>query len=193
MNILKYLGETDLKKLKRTYEKGEFIHFEDEYCGGVYFLLSGTIEVSSTSLSGEKIIYNTISGGGMFGNHLAFSSDPYFRGDVYVKQKCEVIYLRRERLLDILSNNRAFLEEYLTIQSDFGKSLNARIKLLGFDSAEERLRYFLFLNKGRISFPSISSLAEGLHLKRETLSRLLSKLERQGVIKKDKHQITEIR
>ena len=106
--------------------------------------------------------------------------------------KSIVVSIKKDNLITLLSSNKEFLKEYLKIQSDFGKSLNSRIKLLSIDSALERFEYYLFINKGEIEFKTVTSLATELGLKRETLSRLISKLEKENVIKRSLHHISKI-
>ena len=90
----------------------------------------------------------------------------------------------KDDLLEILQKNSAFMIEYMKVQSIFAKDLNNKIKLLAIDSAEERLLFYLHVNKNVIEYDSITSLAKSLFLQRETLSRLLSRLEKQKVIKR---------
>ena len=81
------------------------------------------------------------------------------------------------------------LIQYLNIQSNFGKRLNSTIKMRSFSSAEDRLRFYLKENGNKISYHTITDLADILNLKRETLSRLLTKLEKENVIKRSLHTI----
>ena len=53
----------------------------------------------------------------------------------------------KDNLVSILMNNEKFLLTYLSIHSEFTKSLNTKIKLLTFLSAKERFLYYLFINK----------------------------------------------
>ena len=76
------------------------------------------------------------------------------------------------------------MENYLSLQADFSKTLNFKIKLLSLSSAEERLIYFL-KEKQPYRYQSITSLANELYLSRETLSRLVSKMEKEGLILKN--------
>ena len=73
------------------------------------------------------------------------------------------------------------------------KSLNAKIKLLSFSLAEERLNYYLLMHNGVINYKYITSLADQLNLTREVLSRLLSKLEKEGKIKRTNKTIELIK
>lgn len=172
-----------------TYPRGVSLAKEGERCEGIHFVLKGRIEIVSFSLSGNKLVYNSIGEGGMFGNGLVYSSFPFYRGDVMTSENTEVAFIRKERLTELLREDEEFLERYLNSQSDFLMKLNAKIKLLSFDGAEERLRYYLHLHKGVIFYRSISSLAEELGLNRETLSRLVSKLEKAKEITRNNHKI----
>ena len=73
--------------------------------------------------------------------------------------------------------------------ADFGKSLNATIKLLSFSAAEDRLDFYLQTHGGEIAFVSVTQLANELFLSRETLSRLLTKEEKKGRIKREGKKI----
>ena len=155
--------------------KNQIVFHEDDECEYLAIVLSGTINITSYTLSGQEIIYNTIKRNGMFGNNLLFSKNPYYRGHVITKTDAEIFLINKQNLIKILQNNTCFLQEYLSKQADFSKSLNSQIKLLSFDSAEEKLLYYL-KEKQVVEFTSISSLAKTLFLTRETLSRLISKL-----------------
>ena len=100
------------------------------------------------------------------------------------RQTSEVWFLSKKNLLILLEENEEFLEKYLSVQADFSKALNFKIKLLSLSSAEERLMYFL-KKKGTYTYDSVSSFAETLYLSREALSRLISKLVKEKKILKN--------
>ena len=184
--LLETLNEQQLNKVRiQTYPKDRIIHIEDDFCEEITIVLEGVIEISSFSFQGQEMIYNTILPGQVFGNNLLFSSDPHYKGNVICKTKCKVAVIKKEALVDIISSNRKFLEEYLKIQSDFGKTLNNKIKILSFKSAEERLLYYLKTHNGSVKIPSIAFLAKQLYLSREATSRLVTGLHNKGIISKD--------
>ena len=184
MNLLDLLTKEEKKTcLQKSYKKGTIIFQENDKCEFVCIVISGTIQIVSYSQSGVEIIYNQISEGGMFGNNLLFSDDPYYRGNVLCKEDSAVLLINHENMLKILQNNPQFLNEYLKIQANFSKNLNGTIKLLSLTSAEERFLYYLKQNK-KITYQSITSLAASLYLTRETLSRLISKLVKEAKITK---------
>ena len=161
--------------------KDEILFHEDDECDEVGIVLKGNISIVSYSLSGTEIIYNNLKEGQMFGNNLLFSSHPFYKGNVIAKEKSEVVVIEKRTLLSFFSENEEFLIAYLKYSSDFSKTLNNQIKLLSFDSAEERLLYFLKDQKS-IKIKSVSSLAKSLFLSREATSRLLTKMKKEGKI-----------
>ena len=180
MNILEYIQAKDFPKEAIRFEKGQTIAIEGDRCEGLYIISDGMVEIVSYALSGKQIVYNQLGEGEMFGNHLVFSSDPVYKGNVQAKTDCELIYISKETLLEILQEDKEFLIYYLKLNSDFGKELNAKMKILSFDSAEERLLFYLEKHDGMIIMKSIASLADTLFLQRETLSRLIHRMENEG-------------
>lgn len=176
----------------RVWQKKEILHREGELCDCISIVVSGEVKISSISFEGEELIYNILKKNDVFGNNLIFSDDPIYKGDVICTKESTIVTISRINLLNLLQSNKDFLVAYLNIQSNFGKRLNSSIKLLSYQSAEERLRFYLFQNGGEVIYKSVADLASILHLKRETLSRLLTKLEKENVIKRSLHQINLI-
>ena len=192
-NILSLLDKQERQLVSvRSYNKNDALHREGDKCEEITIVSEGKIKIVSYSFSGKEIVFNELGKNQIFGNNLLFSSEPNYKGNVISVDKSIVVTIKKDNLITLLSSNKEFLKEYLKIQSDFGKSLNNRIKLLSIDSALERFEYYLFINKGEIEFKTITSLATELGLKRETLSRLISKLEKENVIKRSLHHISKI-
>lgn len=189
-NLLDLLTEEEKKSvIYKKLQKDEILFLEDGICNSIGVIIDGHIDIVSYSFSGKEMVYNSLKKNDVFGNNLLFSDSPKYKGNVISKEKSIVGLVNKETLLHLLKSNEKFLVEYLKIQSNFGKSLNAQIKLLSLDNALERFQYYLFLNNNEIHYKNVASLAKILHLERETLSRLLSKLEKEGVIYRDKHLI----
>lgn len=182
-------------KLVNGYQvaKNSVIAHEGDTCESIGVIVSGKVDIVSYSFQGKELILNSLKVGEIFGNNLIFSSEPVFKGDVIAKEKCVIAFINKENLLFLLQNNKDFLELYLKAQSDFGKSLNARIQLLSFTNAEERLQYFASKNDNVIIFKNVTSLAAQIGIQRETLSRLLTSLVKRHLIKKEKGKITFVK
>ena len=179
-------------KLVNGYQvtKNSVIAHEGDLCENVGIIVSGKVDIISYAFKGKEMLLNSLKAGDIFGNNLIFSSDPIYRGDVVAKEKCVIAFINKENLIYLLQNNQEFLQLYLKAQSDFGKSLNARIQLLSFTNAEERLVYYASKNDNVIVFKNVTSLAQQIGIQRETLSRLLTSLVKRHLIKKEKGKIT---
>jgi len=192
-NILSLLTKEERTLLQvKSFKKNEIIFKEGEHCDNVAIISDGHVQIVSYSFSGKEVVFNSLSKNQIFGNNLIFSSDPTYKGNVVSLDKTTIVFIKKDNLITLLSSNKDFLQEYLKVQSDFGKHLNSQIKLFSIDSAKERFEYYLFSHSGEIEFRTISSLANELNLKRETLSRLISKLEKENVIKRSLHHISRI-
>ncbi len=179
-------------KLVNGYQvtKNSVIAHEGDVCENIGIIVSGKVDIISYAFKGKEMLLNSLKAGDVFGNNLLFSSDPIYRGDVVAKEKCVIAFINKENLVYLLQNNQDFLNLYLQAQSDFGKSLNARIQLLSFTNAEERLFYYASKNDNIIIFKNVTALAAQIGIQRETLSRLLTSLVKRHLIKKEKGKIT---
>ena len=186
MTILSVLDDRERDRLQtKKLSKGETLFHEGETCHHIGIMKKGTLIITSYLENGSQIIYNTLNKDEMFGNNLLFSSSPYYKGDVLAEENSEVVLIEKEDLLFLLSENPGFLKEYLKIQSDAGKNLHFRIRLLSIDSARERFYYYMHEHSNVVRISSVSSLAKQLLLSRETLSRLLSTLTKEKRIIKE--------
>ena len=192
-NILSLLTKEERTLLQvKTVNKGEVLFREGELCLEVSIVVSGQVKISSMHYSGSEVIFNVLENGEMFGNNLVFSDNPTYKGDVIALKDSTIVTINRTNLEEILQGNKEFLISYLNIQSNFGKKLNSTIKMLSFSSAEERFLFYLKENADEIKFESVTDLADILHLKRETLSRLLTKLEKEDIIRRSLHKILKV-
>ena len=182
-NLFITLTDDERSSLKYvSLKKDETLFHENDKCENIGIVLSGKLTISSFTYTGNEIIYNTLMPTQVFGNNLIFSDKPFYRGEVVAKVDSTLVLINKEQLIEILRNNKEFLLTYLSIQSNFSKNLNGKIKMLSFDSAEERFLFYLKMNDNKLQFHSITDLAHELQLQRETLSRLISKLEKQKTI-----------
>ena len=189
-NILQTLSKEEHKYLEvKSFKRGSILYREGQLCTKISFVASGQVKISSMHYSGDELVFNILENGDIFGNNLIFSDNPYYKGDVIAAKDSTIVCIKKENLENILQSNKDFLLTYLNIQSNFGKKLNSTIKMLSFSSAEERIKFYLKESGSEINYRTITELADILHLKRETLSRLLTKLEKENVLKRSPHKI----
>ena len=192
-NILSLLSKDEQKLvIVKTLNRGEFLFREGELCTHIAIVVSGQVKISSMNYSGNEVVFNVLEKGEIFGNNLIFSDDPRYKGDVVTLKDSTIVLIKKENLESLLSDNKEFLLMYLNIQSNFGKKLNSTIKMLSISSAKERFKYYLHEQNNEIEFKSVTELADILHLKRETLSRVLTELEKENAIRRSPHKIIKL-
>lgn len=193
-NIIETLKEEEQKLVKTVnLKKGEILFHEGDICECVAVVLEGEISIVSYSYHGNEMTYNELKPFMLFGNNLLFSSDPRYKGSVLAKKAAKAGLIYKKDVLFLLKNNEEFLNLFLKYQSDIGKSLNAKIKLLSFTNAKERFLYYLYINNDVIEYETITKLASSVSLQRETLSRLISSLEDERIIKRNRKKIMLIK
>lgn len=176
--------DKETKFRKSNFKKNEIIFNEDQICEEMGIIISGEYIIQSLSFNGNEIIYAYLKEGDIFGQNLLFSDNSKYKGNVICIKPGEVQFIKKNNLLYIFNKYPNILSIFLKKQSNSIISLNDNIKILSFESAEERLIFFLS-NKGKYQYQTITKLAKILNLRRETLSRLIVKLIKKDVIYKD--------
>ena len=185
IKLLSCLTKEQRKYVKGlSIKKGYSLFKEGDVCESIGIVVSGEIDIISYSIEGKEIVYNSITPGNLFGANLVFSSEKEYKGNVVAKEKATVAIIKKEDLISILQTNREFLLEYLNKQSDFSKALNSKIKVLSYESSEDRFMVYLGMNDNEITIKSVTDLASVLCMTRESLSRCLSRLEKKHLIKR---------
>ena len=187
MEILKILETINCQT--RQFRKDEILFHEGDACRSIFVVKNGLIAIRSYTLQGNEVVYNQIQAGEMFGNNLVFDDDNLFRGDVVALEDSLIFVLSRDLFVELLQSNKTFLELYLSMQSKIMKMRQQTIKLLSLKNAEERFLFYLQSQHGKIRFKNVSELAKHLQVERETLSRLISRLEKRHQIRRLSHII----
>ena len=182
-NILKSLSNDESNLIKYiNIKKNEILFEEDSICNNIGIVIDGRLSINSYSYNGKEIIYSLIDENELFGHNLLFSSSPLYKGNVIALKDSKIALISKDSLIYLLQNNKSFLYQYLEILNNNAKSLNSKLKLLSFDNAIDRLLYFLYQNNNEITINSITELANRLFLRRESLSRCISRLKKENII-----------
>ncbi len=190
-NLVKFIiKNSGIRYDEISAERNQTLFFEGDECKKIGIIISGRISIISYFSDGKEVIYSELGKDQMFGNNLIFSSEPFYRGDVVAMEKSVIYYVSRDELLKALSASPEFLEMYLKKQSDFSKTLNFKIKLLTIGNARDRILYYLTFYNKQITYKSVTKLAKELYLTRESLSRTMYKMAKDGEIQIDSKTIT---
>lgn len=197
LKILNTLENVDEEVLDQLISRGSIIHFQSQkrtYNGElrmednkVYFLIRGRIFLSCINGEGKKIIAESLREGNFFG-FLDSAQQRTEAGEcLFVEPlpKTEALLLEfnREEFLKILSKYPILALKVLASVADRVSRLNQKIEALALDNLEGRLlKELKNLDGSRMTH---EKLAEATGSVRETVSKVLSKLKKMGVVSYD--------
>lgn len=180
-------------KLKiSTYEKGEIIIKKGEPSHHLLFLLKGEVDIIDFDAEGGEVWIATITPGQFFGE-LALILDEPRSADAIATQPSTVALLPRKHALELLTEHPAVAREMMRHLALTIKHQNQHLHMLNQPSATNRIKALLLLKARSYSggllvvenLPSQAQLAKMANTSRETVSRTLSRLCREGILEKD--------
>ena len=176
----------------RRYAKDDVIFHADE-SGDVFFLIrEGQVKVTMISPEGKEIILSLLGPGDFFGEMALLDDEPR-SATVVATENLELITIWRSDFLQILAENFSLTKKVLAELSKRLRTASNRIESLATMDVYGRLaRFFLdqardsgkVLDNGYVAVqrPTHQAIANMIGTSRETVSRLIHDLMRQGLL-----------
>jgi CRP/FNR family transcriptional regulator, cyclic AMP receptor protein len=178
----------------RSFPANHVIVLENDGGGSIHFILEGWVKVRTHNLDGKEITLNILAKGDMFGEMAAL--DPIPRStDVITLLETHICSIPAEDFLNLLRTEPmagVHLAQLLSLRL---RQVNRRLRLREADSTARLADVLLFLADGQgktdgqsCMIPSLPhrELSSLSGLARETVTRVLSKLEKRGLIERDR-------
>ena len=179
----------------KKYFKGNLVVLEDSKCEELGILRKGLLEVQSLYSSGKSLTLNRLKPAEIFGEIILFSKSNKFPSTIKAIEDSEIMFIKKANLMNCLSNCHRFMENFLTLLSDRLFMLNKKIKMLTMENIRQKIGDFLREEYKKqktliIKIPlSRQEMAEHMGIQRPSLSRELSRMREEGIIKFDKEFI----
>ncbi len=202
--LFRALHEKDIKRLAdvvilRKYDKNQAILREDDkHTSSMFIIVTGKIKVMITSYEGKEAILDIMEPGDYFGEMSIIDGEPR-SASVYAVEHTELLILRREDLLVQIERNPKLA---LSMLIEFSRRLRiadrriSSLALLGVYGRIANLIIDLANKKGEAvgkiivvkDRPTHQEIADMTGTTRETVSRVLNKLQRSGslLVERDK-------
>lgn len=178
--------EEKLLLVEKKYEGKTFLHHMGDTCHTVSFILKGRVVMLKTDEDGNESVFNLFSAPSVFGNNLIFSSSPIYLSDIMLLEPSTIFEITKENLLLLLQNNAEFFTIYMSIIADKTITLTKRYNIISLQNLTKRMKAFLEWKwkeqQNVYHLSSITSFAKELCIPRETASRLIYKLQREGYL-----------
>jgi len=185
---------------ERDYRRGEIVLLAEETSKYMYIVKYGEVKVVQSSKNGRENILAFHHSGETFGE-LALLDGQTSPATVVAKEDCKVVVISREDFHRVLMLNQKVLRCLIEILSQKLRESWKIIQALKYTDAETRLK-FILINlslsdgvqkpEGTLINTKVThqDLAEMAGTSRETISRLISKLQQQQLLKVDAHRFT---
>ena len=180
----------------KTYTKNSIIHFEGDHCFKLEIVLTGKVVVARIDESGNLLTIAEFFQNDILGGNLMFSKNPYFPMTSTALEESVILEIEKNLLFTLLSESPVFLKAYLGFVADHTFILGDKIKHYVNKTIRECVLGFLdYESKHQNSNKVIlnmtkQTLADKIGVQRTSLSRELSKMRNEGLIKYDSKSIT---
>lgn len=195
------LGDDLLRKWVRgnglravQMSKGECLMTDGSFNHCLVMVVKGCVTVSKTNASGREAVINYLGEGSVFGMASIFTDREEFPSEMTCRQNCVLLVLPRALIEEAFEENPRFAKEYASLLTEKIHFLNRQLSnYTESDTADKVLRWLSQASCGEceITVPTnMSRLAETLGIGRASLYRAFDRLEREGVIERNRDRIT---
>ncbi len=195
--IFAELSEADIASLarltsRRSCPKDTVVFFENEEGDTFFCIVDGRIKVTILGDDGREVILSVLGRGDFFGEMALLDNEPRSATAIAVEDT-ELLSLHRNDFQSVLSDNRSIMSALIKILAARLRRANHQISTLALLDVYGRVARVIVdtardegkrLKDGRIAFRRAThqEIANRIGTTRETVTRMLKDLERQGLI-----------
>jgi CRP/FNR family cyclic AMP-dependent transcriptional regulator len=198
VSIFEELPERDLEKIaklgtRKKFSKGNIILMEDEIGSALFIIIDGKVKVSRLDETGREAVLSILGPGEVFGE-MSLLDGMKRSATCSALTDTEVLIIYRDDFLNLLQKYPQIAISLLKEMAQRLRKADLQIKSLSLKDAEGRVGCVLILladdlgkmYKGQVvveEIPTQQDLANMAGTSRETVSRVMTKFEKQGLIK----------
>lgn len=188
--INKYIQEIFEKEPNvRKIAKGGIIYHQGDTATAFYYLKKGNVKVVMTSPDGMEKTLSTAADGEILGEAAFFDKMPRISSAVAMTN-IEVTAVNERKLLTLIRENPKLALELLSIQAARIRQLSAQIDSMAFMKADGRIAQILIQSVREINGEKTVSLTHEeiaglIGTSRVTVSKILNRFKREGILKTD--------
>ncbi|MCB1043873.1 MAG: Crp/Fnr family transcriptional regulator [Acidobacteria bacterium] len=192
------MGQTALDEIlrltvRKSFSKETILVQENEMGETMYMILSGKVKVTNVGTDGKEVILSVLGPGDFFGEMALLDEEPR-SATVVTLDQTEALLLRRKEFMNLLEQNREMLSNLLATLSQRLRHANSQIRSLALLDVLGRIAKLLLeiaekegrkLLDGSVVFrrPTHQEIASMVGTSRETVSRMIGELSRDGYLR----------
>ena len=178
----------------RNHPANQVILLENDWGSSVYFILDGWVKIRTYNLDGKEVTLNILGKGELFGEMAPLDEVPRST-DVITLVPTVIGNMPAQDFVQLLSTEPQSGIRLAQLMARRLRQVNRRLRLRESDSVSRVADILLFLADGQgkqgdqgIEIPNLPhrELSSLSGLARETVTRVLSKLEKKGLIQRER-------
>jgi len=184
---------------RRHCPKDTVVFFENEEGDSFFIIVDGRIKVTILGDDGREVILSVLGRGDFFGEMALLDNEPRSATAIAVEDT-ELLSLHRNDFQGVLTDNRSIMSALIKILTARLRRANHQISTLALLDVYGRVARVIVdtardegkrLKDGRIAFRRAThqEIANRIGTTRETVTRMLKDLERQGLIHIDGKEV----
>ena len=185
---LQYLRHIAQVAVRYTFSSGELLCSKGDLGTTMFVLLHGQVEVVGVDDEGREVLLNILGEGDVFGE-LALIDGQGRSADVIALSDGEMLIIRRSDFLPLLERTPQLMWELLLTVTRRLRETDELVLRMAWLSAQQRIAWALleYARSGKLpKWLTVNMLAKRCGLARETASRIVSQLQREGVLRRGK-------
>ena len=192
--LFKGLPDHQIKQVRaitveKKIAKGETIFVEGEDAIGFYLVVDGMVKIFKSSLEGKEQILHILGPGEPFGEVPVFIGEKFPASAEPIMDSC-FLFFPRQDFVNLISGNPSLALNMMAVLSLRLRQFASQVENLSLKEVPARLAGYLIylsLEQGNRDFVKLDiskgQLASLLGTIPETLSRIFSKMSKEGLIK----------
>ncbi len=193
--LFRGMGEEDCERaltlmsaVRRSYDKGEYLHRMGEPMTAFGLVLSGGVQVYTDDIDGGRVMMAAVTPGGTFGESLCFLGVESAPVHIMTAEGAEVLWLHTGALLGGDAFASSMLARFTAMLAGRTLEMNDRIQILSKLTLRDKICTFLAEWEKRTGERTFTvpfdrtALATYLGSNRTALSRELSRMQKEGLI-----------
>ena len=182
--IQKKLVETALHK---ELKKGDLLVSEGEVAEEINIIRDGKIKLNSYDIEGKELILDILTTGDTIGEDLFFESRSHTYNAICITD-CKICIISKETFINLIRKEPEVAWSLINVLTGKLKKSNETIELLHENDATKRIIKFFYQNnqnsnKDYINL-TVDDIAASTNLRRETVSRKISYLQKNKYIER---------
>lgn len=189
MSFVDLLSKEELSQYShlKKYKYNDVIFNQGSPCTAIGYIENGEVSIITLTHTEKEETITYLKKGEVFGDILLFSNTNIYLGHAICKKEATIRYFYKEEMLKLLEKKEV-LTSFLEELSNKAMDIKKENKLLKHKNIEDRIMHYLLeesqkRNHQPIALSSITYLANILAIPRESISRKISKLAKEGKIK----------